>query len=744
MTRAISVLLGLGLLATIGVAADSPSTFQEHAAVQESLSRVHPRMRARWLQERGLDDSYYTTFRRPESTGLRCIGRWPWGPSWELAGRDTFMYLGSGSGVRILSIADSVQPRMLGQIIARSLVSQVVVQDSLLFVACGSWGAQLYSVANPASPRELGPMDAVIGDLCVKDTFCYTVGGGSFRIYNCADPTQPTQVGAASDGGDVIAEADGYVYVGGSSGTGLNVYDVHNPASPTLVNALGGVQLAMFTRGHLLMCVSEQPAYFSIRDVSDPHSIHEVGRIDGYGGLALFADDKYAYLSCSYEHDGLFVVDISDSSHPQLRDSINPEGIAEWDSYVPHTPGYGYLADYHGGLVTLDLHDPDSISEAWSGYKAHSAVDVSIDGQRAYIANDLSGLQIVDVANPTNPVSLGIFDTVGARQAFTTQARDSFAFVGWWGDKRRFLRVLNVTDPTSPMFAAEESCFNPPQDMVLKDTFIYTAEPYEFEVFNVARPREPERVGICESTDGVLYGLAVQDTFAYEVSQSGMWVINVARPDSPFVVSSNVGRNAGGIAVRDTFVYLPTVSDTLWVYSVANPASPRVVGFAPLLTISTDVALGETTAAVATSQGLELFSLRNPAQPTRLGSVVAPFVVRRVVYGRPYYYAAMWDAGVAIYNAESLGLQEQAASVLRPAGLRVYPNPVRNRCLVSLGTAEAAEVRLRDVAGRVVPAVAVQTETRQRLSLDLSKLAAGVYFVEVGRDRRAGTKFVKQ
>jgi hypothetical protein len=131
-------------------------SFQEQTAVQESLSRVHPRMRASWLRARGMDDSYYTTFHRPESTGLVCVGRWPWGPSWGLAGRDTFLFLGSGSGVRILSITDSVHPRMLGQINARGLVSQVVVQDSLLFVACGSWGAQIYSVSDPANPRELG------------------------------------------------------------------------------------------------------------------------------------------------------------------------------------------------------------------------------------------------------------------------------------------------------------------------------------------------------------------------------------------------------------------------------------------------------------------------------------------------------------------------------------------------------------------------------------------------------------
>jgi len=306
------------------------------------------------------------------------------------------------------------------------------------------------------------------------------------------------------------------------------------------------------------------------------------------------------------------------------------------------------------------------------------------------------------------------------------------------------MRVLNVTDPTAPVFAAEESCMNPPEDLVLRDSLLYAAEANEFRVFNVARPRQPLRMGSCASTDGTFLGLAMHDSLAFEASPYGMWVISVARPDSPFVVSSDVGRNAVGIAARDTFVYLPAAYDTLWVYSVSSPTSPRVLGFAPLLTHSADVALGETTAAVATMQGLELFSLSDPAHPTRIASTTAPNGLRRVVCAQSYYYAAMWEAGLAIYSAESLGLQEQVAPTLRPAGLKVIPNPVGNRCRVSLGTVQAGEVRLRDVAGRVVSPVVVQTETSQCLSLDLSKLAAGVYFVEVGKDGRLGAKFVKQ
>lgn len=45
-------------------------SFQEHAAMMDSLSRVHPRARARWLKERGIDDLCHMTFYRSENAGL--------------------------------------------------------------------------------------------------------------------------------------------------------------------------------------------------------------------------------------------------------------------------------------------------------------------------------------------------------------------------------------------------------------------------------------------------------------------------------------------------------------------------------------------------------------------------------------------------------------------------------------------------------------------------------------------------
>jgi hypothetical protein len=621
---------------------------------------------------------------------------------------------------------------MLGQINTRGLVSQVVVQDSLLFVACGSWGAQIYSVSDPANPRELGSMDAVIGDLCVKDSLCYALGGDSFRIYNVANPTQPAQLGAIRDSGDVLAEANGYAYVGcGASGTALNVYDVRDPRSPSRVNTLGGVQLALFVRGNLLFRTSVQPSYFSILDISNPSSIHEVGRINGYGGVALYADDKYAYLSCTYDHYGLFVIDISDSTNPQLRDSLRPEGDGAYDSYVPRPDAYGYLAADYGGLVTVDMRNVNSISEAWSGYKAHQALDVCVDGNLAYVADQCAGLRILDVSDPTKPQTLGEYDTVGVLDVRSAVAQDSFAFISWWGNNRRFLRVLDVTAPAEPTFAAEESCFNNPRDWVLRDSLLYAAEANRFQVFNVARPREPVRVGSCAG-DGV--SIVLRDTFAYTAA-GAIRVTNIARPDSPFVVTT-IGRSSWDLSIVDSILFCQP-GPAIW-YSLANPAVP-----VPLDSIDMGhwitgmTAVNRTIYACSGPSYTTLYaiSIADLHQPRVIDQTTLPYTVKRITYAAPYLYLSCCEAGVAIYETTSVGIGERPAVSMQPACFRTWPNVTSGKVQFTTGaTARAVSIAVFDISGKRLDGVPQQSTMKGGATkgvLDLTGLAAGVYVLRV-------------
>ena len=724
-------------------------SFQEHAAVQESLGRVHPRMRASWLRAHGLDDSYYTTFHRPESTGLACIGRWPWGPSWELAGRDTFLYLGSGSGVRILSIADSVQPRMLGQINARSLVSQLVVQDTLLFVACGSWGAQIYSVSDPSNPRELGSMDAVIGTVCAQDTVCFTLGGDSLTIYDVANPGQPRRLAAVQDAGGILATNDGYVFSAGNGG--LNVYDVRVPTAPTRVGSRGGSYLALFVRGTLLFCSGIQPSYFTILDVSNPASMVQVGTIDGYGGEDICVLGHLACLSCVYDHDGLYTIDVSDSTHPQILGNYVPDGAEFFDVYIRPDGLRSYIASWYGGLSVGDIGNPSAPHEVWFGYQADQAVDIAIDGSRAYVSDLAGGMRILDVTNPSVPTELASYDTTTLAGVRAAVARDSFAFICRDGSvPRKFLRVLDVLDPSNPTLVAQESCFNPPEDYVLRDSLLYMAEAYMFQVFNVARPREPVLVGSCVAGDLTRAGLVVRDTLAYFIGPfDGLEVFDVADPTAPHLENTVAEIRAAGCDVIDSLLYVGDYDDSLHIWSFANPLAPYQISSVFATRSGYGVAVLGRYAYVGCDSRVRVFDVLDPRNPVEVGSCATPYEIRRVETGDGYVYVCCWEAGVSIFDTFQAGVGNRASPPFKSPAL-IVSSPVAGDA-VSLEfrakPGSAACVAITDAVGRVLlrdgPVVA-PGDGICRHRMDVGSLPAGVYIinVRVGLETRL-TRFVK-
>ncbi len=715
-----SVVLLLGATAAFG----GRLSFEEHAAVQESLARVHPRVRASWLRERGLDDSYYTTFRRPENTGLECVGRWPWGPSWELAGRDTFLYLGSGSGVRILSIADSVQPRMLGQINARGLVSGLAVQDTLLFVAGGSWGAQVYSVSDPSNPRELGSMDAVIGTICAQDTVCFTLGGDSLTVYDVANPGQPMRLAAVQDAGGILAFNNGYVFSAGSGG--LNVYDVRVPTAPTWVGSRGGSYLGLFARGTLLFCTGIQPSYFTILDVSDPASMVQLGSINGYGGEDICVLGHLACLSCVYDHHGLYTIDVSDSTHPQLLGNYAPDGAEFFDVYIRPDGLRSYIASWYGGLSVGDISAPSTPHEIWFGYQADQAADVAIDGSRAYVSDLAGGMRILDVSDPSVLTELGLYDVIGNKDVRTATARDSFAFVCRDGSAgRKYLHVVGVLDPSNPTLVAQESCYNPPEDYVLKDSLLYAAEANMFQVFNVARPREPVLVGSCVVPD-YAWNMDLEGDLAGVAHTISLQLVDVAQPDSPRVVGSWPG-DVSGVDIVDTIAYVTAPYTGYVSLSIANPAAPYVLDSVYAEKWWNDIVVDDSL-AFAGGTWVQVLDVSDPRNMRLVGSWAPPYLVRRLEYRAPYLYAACYEAGVCILKTAQVSISEEhgrARPEVRSGAL--CPNPASKSVTVRAGPS-LETITVYDALGRVArqfrPGGAVFT-------MDLTGLQPGAYFMEL-------------
>jgi hypothetical protein len=737
------------LLLGTTLAFGSRLSFQQHAAVQESLARVHPRMRASWLRERGIEDPYYTAGRKPDSgQGLVEVGRWSYGPSYDVDGRttpsETLVALARGSGVSLLRFSrqDSLSIELLSDINAEGLMCRVKVVDTLLYVGSRG-GLEVYNIEDEQNPVRLSWTQIPLNDFALQDSLVYTISGDDlFRIYNISNPASPVFRGACTESGDVVSVSDSAAFVGGR--WGLRVLDLVDPTSPHRIGSWGSAIEQVQARGRLCYVTTFNPNQpgditFHTLDVAVPSLPYQIGSLDSAGGNDVFLLDTLAFGAGDGDFNQMTVVSVADSTRPRLigSDATRGWGYGIWTSGLAQET---FVGCHWEGLQMYDTRNTTVPVRDTFLLGADVSADIYIDNDRAYVANEMAGLKILDVSDPRRPTTLGSYDTTWLMPAMTSVvARDSFAFVDWV-DLPHF-RAMDVTIPSKPLMAGGCETFNPLGDMVLRDSFVYCAEMNRFQIVNVARPREPLLVGSCVSQDGVYFGLAVQDTLAY-VASGAIQVANVARPDSPFVVSTT-DVFAYGIAVRDTFLYVPYGYDTLRVYSASDPQTLRLLGSAPLQTHTWDVVLAESVAIVATFNGLEAFGLEDPAHPHWRAALSTPGA-RRVIYSNPYFYTAMGEAGVGVYSAESLGLQENAGSSLPLSKPRVWPNPVGDRGVVWIDGAKG-EVKLRDVSGRVVAAAATEDNVGQIRSLCLSKLASGVYFVEVTSDRRVGSvKVVKR
>jgi hypothetical protein len=694
-----------------------------------------------------------------DSLNVSCVGRWPFGPSWliepsDQIETDSLLFLGSGSGIRILRLSNPQIPQMISKIDALGLMGYgggIVKKGNLLYVLSANYGLEIYSIANPYQPQKLGglPIRAWRRDIAVKDSFAYIVGWDSMvRVINVANPPNCFQVDSlrlpeVTYGIDVQGN---YAYVT-AQGSGLRIIDISNPANISEVSSIGGwTALNVLASGNLAY-VAAGDAGIRIISIANPLSPQEVGYTTRTPARDLFKVSYFVYAVRDSENLSVFyMVDVSDSSQPTLISSTRASGWG-YDVAVLSQFSYGYTADNWEGLHIININDPVNPRVDTSLYAADWSYDVVIDNQKAYIANDLAGLQIVDVSNPSFPFDLGTYDTIGQTPfMYTAVAKDSFAFVPWplWN---YWMRSVDVSDPTRPRFAGlPDSCPGVPEDMIIRDSLLFIAADYRFFIFNISHPRQPRLVGSCNLPENT-EGLFLKDTFAYVASNySGLRILNIANPYSPLEIGAlTTATPATGIYVKDTIAYIAVLQNGLKTASVANPSAPYEIGSTPGEAIDVVV---QDSFAYAGGHILRIYNVSNPGNLIQVGFYQTPYDIRRLFSSSTYIYAVCFNAGMCILEQLPSGIEENNRTInAKSFTLKIYPNPAKGVIYIRIpptfflphqwGEDRRREIKIFDVSGKLVKVedkVTSAQEHKQEVRISLKGINPGIYFLQVGKE----------
>jgi hypothetical protein len=684
--------------------------------IEDSLRTMHPRMWARWLELHGVQDDYSKPFNR-DSLNVRCVGRWSYGPSYEITGKtvsnNTYLFLSRGSGVSILRFVSADSIELLSDINASGLVMQSIVKDTLLYVGCLGVGVEIYNIANLQNPRLINRIITAQNDFFIKDTLLYTISNDTFKIINIANPLSPNTLGAISESGVNVYVSGNYAYI--ADRWGLYILNVSNPANPTQIASWGTHVVAVFVKDTFCYLTTGNTAgdAFYILNVSNPSAPYELSHINNRYGEDIYVIDYFAYVPG-------YIIDVSNPSFPTTIYSLVLPGSAK-AVWVKSPFTYCFLAYDYEGLHIIDISDPTNPIRDTSILKADYSYKILVRDTLGYLANFFDGIKIINFSQINTPVEIGFYDTIGAYNwNYTVALKDSYAFLEWYHPFSGYLHSINISDPRHPTPVGNTQIIDNIVDIIIRDTFAYIVEGYRFQIYNIANPHQMRLLGDCHLSNGAGC-IFLKDSLAY-VGSLPSPIININDPSNPVIIG-NIPEGPYGIFVKDSFAFFAINYGGLQIWSVANPASPYLID-----TIyyqrGYDVIVHDTFAYFG---GLDfrILNIANPNNIFEIGRYTTPDRVRKLTYYNNLIYACCTEGGLCIFEQLPSGIEENHNEISITKVLKITPNPTSSRFNLELNRIDDV-VLVYNLAGELVKQVNWSKQNRQ---IDISNLPDGVYFL---------------
>lgn len=301
-------------------------------------------------------------------------------------------------------------------------------------------------------------------------------------------------------------------------------------------------------------------------------------------------------------------------------------GISKIGSY--NTPGwavdvvvegnYAYVADNDGGLRILDISNPATPFEAGYYDTPRHMQKIVLSGKYVYMNENENGMRIIDISNPSNPVEAGFYDIYSAWYEGIGQiaVAGNYAYIT---DSFHCLRIIDVTNPSNLIVVGTLSVAYRPYAISVKGSYAYIAE--------WADPGWGEAL---------------------------LHVIDVSNPTVIIEVGKikNTNPMAVNLVIDGNYAYISDVRHGLAIANISNPVNPYEVGRFPTSSYIYAVDINGHYAYVSDTTGILIIDISNPTEPIEIGHCNTPSLIQDLYVHNNYIYDANGGEGLLIYKVD--------------------------------------------------------------------------------------------
>ncbi len=278
--------------------------------------------------------------------------------------------------------------------------------------------------------------------------------------------------------------------------------------------------------------------------------------------------------------------------------------------------------------------------------------DITVQGNRAYIADGQAGLAVYDITNPVSPLFLArIMDSLNV--AWGVAVKDSFAYIAY-GYKE--LMIVNIQNPESLKIVGVLEYPQPGYgyDIAVQDTWAYIAAGAQFLAVNIADPRYPNlRFQYYYPRNCRSVVIADHRGFvACEQLGVAAWRLDTFPPVQ--LSGFDTPGNARGVTVNDARLYVADGRDGLMVIDAHEPGNLRELSRIALDGYANSVTVDDSLIFIACgSGGVAVVNCANPSEPYLMAQIKTPYAYGvGVVTETSYFLVLDRDLGIVTVKKE--------------------------------------------------------------------------------------------
>lgn len=313
------------------------------------------------------------------------------------------------------------------------------------------------------------------------------------------------------------------------------------------------------------------------------------------------------------------------------------------------TGNVAYIADGGSGVQVVDITDPSAQLLLGSYDTAGDARDVAIRGDHACVADGAAGLIILDVTDPANPVLAGSLDTPGTAEGVAVAGNLVFIADGDEG-----LRIVDIDDPLNPVVAGSHDTPGYAYAVLVAGNEAYVADGAGgLAVFDITDPAVPAPAGSLATMHPAVGLAAAGDRLLLATGYGGVEMVDISDPAAP--VSTGGFTTAGSaedVTLLGDYAFVPAGASGMRVHDLVDfPTCPEIGGCVTGGDAQAVVVSGNHAFVAAGSAGLVAVDARDRVNPVRVGSYGDPptfGVPDDVVVAGDHAYTIEW--GFQVYD----------------------------------------------------------------------------------------------